>query len=69
MSFTKDFTQQQIYLIYTKYFSYILIPINIMVIRLCDSRPHQAFEQSEKIKNKIVLFNSYRVFDNFGGCT
>lgn len=39
-----------------------------MVIRLCDSRPHQAFEQSEKIKKKIVLF-SYRVFDNFGGCT
>lgn len=24
-----------------------------MVIRLCDSRPHQAFEQSEKIKKKL----------------
>lgn len=27
-----------------------------MVIRLCDSRPHQAFEQSEKIKKKKLFY-------------
>lgn len=73
MSFTKDFTQQQIYLIYTKiFFVYINSYINILVIRLCDSRHHQVFEQSEIIKKKSKLF--YLIifvlrFDNFGGCT
>lgn len=44
-----------------------------MVKRLCDSRPHQVFEQSEieYKKSKYILFFSLTIIvsDNLGGCT